>query len=309
MLATTACPLPARPALPGADYARVERALRFLVREAARRPSLVQAAQAAGLSEFHFQRLFRRWAGVTPKQFLQFLGAAHARRCLEQSRSVLDATFAAGLSSPGRLHDLMIHVDAVSPGEFRSGGVGLRIRHGVHATPFGQCLLALTERGLCSLEFVPEGGAAAALQDLAARWPRAALEHDPGRTAPVAARIFHPEGPRGPFSLLLRGTNFQIKVWEALLRVPPGRLISYGDLARRLGAPGAARAVGQAVGGNPIAYLIPCHRVIRSLGMFGDYRGGALRKRAILGWEAARGPATVPTDSAGRTPDPASPPC
>jgi AraC family transcriptional regulator, regulatory protein of adaptative response / methylated-DNA-[protein]-cysteine methyltransferase len=272
------------------DYSRIEQAILFLESKYHEQPSLEEAARNAGLSEHHFQRLFRRWAGISPKRFVQFLTLDHAKRLLRDSRNVLDATFEAGLSGPGRLHDLFVQCEAVTPGEFQRQGAGLEITYGFFPTPFGECLLASTERGICSLLFVTEGGRAARLRDLASDWPGALLVENARTLSPIARRIFEPavNGSDRPLTLLLKGTNFQIKVWEALLRVPLGALTSYGDLARRIGEPRASRAVGGAVGANPIAYLIPCHRVIRGLGVWGNYGGGVTRKKAMLAWEAAQ---------------------
>jgi AraC family transcriptional regulator of adaptative response/methylated-DNA-[protein]-cysteine methyltransferase len=201
---------------------------------------------------------------------------------------MLDAAYETGLSGPGRLHDLFVNVEAMTPGEFKLGGRGLTINYGFHATPFGECLLSTTERGICGLNFVDVAGRDAELDALHARWPAARLVENSQATAPVAARIFAPgAGDSAALRLLLAGTNFQIKVWEALLRIPSGNVCTYEDIAQWIGQPGAARAVGGAVGSNAIAYLIPCHRVIRKSGIIQDYRWGSTRKKAILGWEAA----------------------
>ena len=290
-----------------ADYARIERAILYLEKNHQEQPSLEDAARSVGLSEHHFQRLFRRWAGISPKRFVQFLTLEHAKELLRESRPVLDAAFEAGLSSPGRLHDLFVQCEAVTPGEFQRQGAGLTITYGFYATTFGECLLGATERGICGLIFVAEGGRKSALADLVSRWAGARLVEASRALSAVARQIFEPlaNGPRRPLNLLVKGTNFQIKVWEALLRVPPGAVTSYGDLARRIGKPAASRAVGAAVGANPIAYLIPCHRVIRGLGVWGNYGGGAARKKAMLIWEAAQtnngdraGSAGLPSKSA-----------
>ncbi len=272
-----------------ADYRRVERAVRFLEEHSGAQPSLEEVAAVMGLSPHHCHRLFARWAGTTPKRFLQVLSAARAKQALRESRSVLDAAFDAGLSGPGRLHDLMVTLEAVSPGEFRTGGAGLAIRWGIHPTPFGDCLLAATARGICALEFLADRAPEEAVAELAASWPGAELHHRPEITGRLMQRVFPEPGrlPEGPFHLLVRGTNFQVRVWQALLRIPAGAVISYGDLARRLGQPTAARAVGSAVGRNPVSYLIPCHRVVREATGLGHYRWGATRKRALLAWEAA----------------------
>jgi AraC family transcriptional regulator of adaptative response/methylated-DNA-[protein]-cysteine methyltransferase len=232
--------------------------------------------------------LFKRWAGVSPKRFLQFLTAEHAKAALREGRSALDAALDSGLSGPGRLHDLFVAVEAVTPGEYKQAGGGLAIRYGFHPTPFGQCLLALTDRGICGLAFVDHPGPEAVLADLRRRWPGADLRRDQAGTVDTAARVFERDRRGPPLTLTLKGTNFQIKVWEALLRIPPGTLVAYGDVARHIAHPGAGRAVGSAVAQNAIAYLIPCHRVIRSSGAFGSYRWGSACKQALVGWEAAQ---------------------
>ncbi len=272
------------------DYQRIEKAIQFLAQNYQQQPSLDEVAQNVNLSEYHFQRLFRRWAGISPKRFVQFLTLEHAKQVLEESRSVLDATYDAGLSSPSRLHDLFVNAEAMTPGEFKTKGAGLKISFGFHPCPFGECLLAATERGICGLGFVGEGGRLQALEDFKRRWPAAEFQENSPKTRSFIDRIFGPKKRTGsnPVKVLLMGTNFQIKVWEALLRIPPGSMVCYEDLARRLGKPSAARAVGSAVGRNPISFLIPCHRAIRKMGITGDYHWGAVRKKAILAWEAAR---------------------
>jgi len=270
------------------DYERVHRAIRFLEDNVRRQPSLAEIAAAAGLSEFHFQRLFGRWVGISPKRFLQFLTKEYARGLLDHSRNLLDATYEAGLSGPSRLHDLFVSCEAVTPGEARARGEGLTVSYGVHPSPFGRCLLGVTERGICSLHFVQEDREA--VPRLKRAWPRARLEVAPELTSGYMERVFpfRPGTPAAPLHLYVRGTNFQIQVWQALLRIPLGAAVCYEDLARFVGLPGGARAVGNAVGDNPIAFLIPCHRVIRKMGEFGNYGEGPSRKKAILGWEAAR---------------------
>jgi AraC family transcriptional regulator of adaptative response/methylated-DNA-[protein]-cysteine methyltransferase len=269
------------------DYARVERAIRYLDENFRDQPRLAEVAAAVGMSEYHFQRLFRRWAGVSPKRFLQFLTADYARGLLRDSWNALDAAYEAGLSGPGRLHDLMVSVEAATPGEIRRRGEGLVVRWGVHSTPYGRCLLAATERGVCWLAFLDSPDDPRPLEELRARWPDARLEEDPALTAPLVERAFSGAADGTPPPLHLRGTNFQVKVWEALLRVPAGTVVTYEGHAAAAGAPTAVRAVGAAVGANPVAYLIPCHRVIRKTGAFGDYHWGSVRKRALLGREAA----------------------
>ncbi len=273
------------------DFERISRAIGYLERHHRDQPDLDRIAAEVHLSPYHFQRLFTRWAGVSPKQFLRFLSVEHAKAALEAGDSVLDATFEAGLSAPGRLHDLFVTFEAVTPGEYKTMAAGLEIRWGVHASRFGNVLVAATDRGICGLGFIDAAGETAALEDLQERWPRAMLRRDRAATRSYAERLFEPPGAASggaPLKLWVKGTNFQIKVWEALLRVPFGGLASYGGLARAIGRPGAARAVGSALADNPVAFLIPCHRVIRASGRFEtDYRWGTARKRALIGWEAA----------------------
>jgi AraC family transcriptional regulator of adaptative response/methylated-DNA-[protein]-cysteine methyltransferase len=268
----------------------MERAILFLEENYHRQPELREVAQSVHLSEFHFQRLFRRWAGISPKRFIQFMTLEHAKKLLSGSHSVLDATYDAGLSSPGRLHDLFVKIEAMTPGEFKAQGAGLRISYGFHPSPFGECLLAVTERGICGLGFVGAGGRGAILHDFQSRWPEARWAENPHLTQPYSRRIFGGGKRNGnrPITLVLRGTNFQVKVWEALLKIPMGSVVPYEDLAVRVCSARAARAVGGAVGRNPIAFLIPCHRVIRKAGGIGGYHWGAARKKAMLVWEAAR---------------------
>lgn len=276
--------------VPASDYARIERAIRYLAAHFRRQPTLAEVARHAGLSEFHFQRLFTRWAGVSPKRFLQFLTADYARQLLRESQSLMDVAFEAGLSGPGRLHDLLVTVDAVTPGEFKREGEGLTIRYGDHDSPFGPCLIGVTERGMCWLAFVPPDGRRRALEAMRDHWREAAFEKDERETRAMARRVFDRAGDRSgaPLPLFLKGTNFQLKVWEALLRIPAGAVTTYEDVARRIESPRAVRAVGTAVGHNPIAFVIPCHRVIRATGAFGEYRWGSERKKALLAWEQAR---------------------
>lgn len=271
------------------DYSRVEQAIGFLEKNFREQPSLKDVAANIGLSEYHFQRLFTRWVGISPKRFLQFLTKEYAKERLRQSENLLDVTYDAGLSSPGRLHDLFVACDAVTPGEYKTSGAGLVIQYGFHPSPFGECLLGVTERGICSLSFVGQGGRQQALAQLQARWRQAELRLDPQVTAPLVEQIFTPPEQRsGPLLVFLKGTNFQIKVWEALLNIPSGSVVSYEDIAVSIGMPDAARAVSNAVGSNPIPVLIPCHRVIRKDGQLGGYHYGTARKKALLGWEWSR---------------------
>lgn len=276
------------------DYHRIERAIRFLDTAAPNRPTLEQVARHVGTSPYHFQRLFTRWAGISPKRFSQVLSLEYAKELLRESRNLLDATYDAGLSSGGRLHDLFVTLEAVTPGEYRERGAGLRVSAGFHATPFGECLLAVTSRGICGLSFFDGAKSRReAWRELEARWPNAVIDRKPRHTAPVATRLFRAleiRDPAGlvPLALLVHGTNFQVKVWNALLQIPSGGVATYQDIAASIGAPGAVRAVGTAVGRNPVAFLIPCHRVIRNTGALGGYRWGLKRKRAMLAWEAGR---------------------
>jgi AraC family transcriptional regulator of adaptative response/methylated-DNA-[protein]-cysteine methyltransferase len=267
------------------DYQRIEQAIRFIEANAKRQPDLREVAESVHLSEYHFQRLFTRWAGISPKRFLQFLTKENAKQLLSQT-NLLDATYEAGLSSPGRLHDLFVQCEAVTPGEYKSKGRGLTIHYGFNASPFGECLLAVTGRGICFLAFVQNENREASLVELIRDWPNADLREDTTRIAHYMAQIFHPQ-PDTRILLHLHGTNFQIKVWEALLRIPAGEVATYKELAARIGQPNAARAVGSAVAHNPVAYLIPCHRVLRKAGEFGNYRYGTERKKAMLAREYA----------------------
>lgn len=271
-----------------ADYNRVAQAIDYLEQNFRHQPSLKETADHVGLSEYHFQRLFSRWAGISPKKFAQYLTIDYAKSLLDESHSLLDTTLEAGLSSPGRLHDLFVTYEAITPGEYKKGGQGLTIRYGVAPTPFGNCLLAETERGICSLQFVDEGQQAFVLAELQKRWPGARLVADETAVFPTINQIFHSNASTKPFKLYLQGTNFQIRVWEALLKIPPGQVASYDLVASLMGQPTAVRALASAVGRNPVGYLIPCHRVIRKTGAFGKYHWGHTRKKALLGWEAAR---------------------
>jgi AraC family transcriptional regulator, regulatory protein of adaptative response / methylated-DNA-[protein]-cysteine methyltransferase len=270
---------------PSQDYLRIEQAIRFLEANVLSQPTLAEVAASVGLSEYHFQRLFTHWAGVSPKRFLQFLTREYVKGLLDRSASLLEATYAAGLSSPGRLYDLFVQTEAVTPGEYRSKAAGVEIDYAFHPSPFGECLLGLTSRGICFLAFV-EHDRPSALGNLRHTWPGALLTEAPARTAHAIDRIFSPLSTAS-IPLHLCGTNFQIKVWEALLRLPPAGLTTYQGLAGQIGSPGASRAVGNAVAHNPIAFIIPCHRVLRKTGYFGSYRYGSTRKKAILGWELA----------------------
>ena len=267
------------------DYLRIEQAIQYLDNHYKDQPGLEELAASIGLSEFHFQRIFTRWAGISPKRFLQFLTREGARDLLNRSENLLDTTHQVGLSSLGRLHDLFVTTEAVTPGEYKSHGAGVTIRYGLHPTPFGKCLIGVTEHGICHLSFVQtsEGDAIDALVN---QWKQAQMIEDHRATAPFVEPIFDlSQRGKGPLQLHLRGTNFQLKVWEALLNIPAGAVTTYEGIASLIGSPGAMRAVGTAVGHNPVAVLIPCHRVIRKVGEFGNYRYGAPRKKALLARE------------------------
>jgi AraC family transcriptional regulator of adaptative response/methylated-DNA-[protein]-cysteine methyltransferase len=270
-------------------YTTIAAAIAFLRQHQAEQPSLAAIASHLHLSESHLQRLFTRWAGISPKRFLQYLTVDYAKARIQATQNLLDLTLEAGLSSPGRLHDLFVTLEAMSPGEYKAQGRGLEIRYGIHPTPFGLALIALTHRGICSLRFLAT--ADNGRQDLQVEWPNAKLILDTETTQPVCDRIFTPlTTPPKPLIVHVKGTNFQLQVWRSLLRIPPGGLTSYGTLAEAIGRPKATRAVGTAVGRNPVAYLIPCHRVLRASGELGGYRWGCDRKAALLGWEAGHYP-------------------
>jgi AraC family transcriptional regulator of adaptative response/methylated-DNA-[protein]-cysteine methyltransferase len=270
------------------DYQRIERAILFLEKNVHRRPDLKEIARSVHLSEYHFHRLFKRWAGISPKRFLQALTLKRAKEALKESASLLNVTYEAGLSSPGRLHDLFVNLEAVTPEEFRKRGAGLEIKYGFHPSPFGECLVAVTGRGISNLAFVQQGGRNKIVRDLKRQWKHAEVLEDPSATAPYANRIFSAAKPAGPLTLYLKGTNFQIRVWQALLQVPRGMVASYEDVARKIDRPDAVRAVANAVAHNPVAFLIPCHRVIRKTGAVGEYRWGSARKKVLLAWEASK---------------------
>ena len=276
-------------------YRTVERAIEYLRDHAREQPQLSDVAARVGLSEFHFQRQFSEWAGISPKRFVQYLTKEYAKEALRRCEDVLEAAYAAGLSGPGRLHDLLVTCEAVSPGEHRALGEGVAIAYGFHATPFGECLIANTARGICRLAFVGPSGRGAEIEELERSWPRARLAQDQPGTGKLVASIFDPANRAKPLHLWVRGSNFQIKVWEALLRISPGELASYEQVARAIELPRASRAVGAAIGANPVAVLIPCHRVIRKAGELGDYRWGLTRKRALIAREAAARDASTRT--------------
>lgn len=279
------------------DYDRIACVIRFLAEHQTRQPDLAELSEHIGLSKYHFQRLFSRWAGVTPKDFLQCLTLDHARQALRDGRSVLDAAFDAGLSSPGRLHDLCVRLQAASPGEMKSGGEGWNIKIGFAETPFGTCLIGESPRGICHLSFVESKSRENEATVIQSDWPNARISWTLDADA-LASSIFVPgaldrRNRIAPLKMFVRGTEFQVRVWRALLLLPIGSLASYGTIAESIGEPNAARAVGSAVGRNQLAYLIPCHRVIRETGVVSDYRWGKTRKQAIVAWEAAHVPGVL----------------
>jgi AraC family transcriptional regulator of adaptative response/methylated-DNA-[protein]-cysteine methyltransferase len=273
-----------------ADYDIVRRAIGHIREHWRSQPEIDAIAEAAGVTPTELHHLFRRWAGLTPKAFLQAITLDAARTLLRASASVLDAAYEVGLSGPGRLHDLFVTHEAMSPGEWKSGGQGLTIRYGFHPSPFGIALVMASERGLAGLAFADAGEEKAALADMRQRWPNASYVEDTAGTAALARRIFDPKRWRAeePLRVVLIGTDWEVRVWETLLRIPMGRLTSYSSIANKLCAPKAARAVGAAVGKNPISFVVPCHRVVGSAGALTGYHWGITRKHAMLGWEAGR---------------------
>ena len=253
-------------------------------------PSLEVLAAVTGETPTGLQKLFTRWAGLSPKAFLQAVTLDHARRLLDDGAPLLDAAYELGLSGPGRLHDLFVTHEAITPGDYKSRGAGLEIAWGFHPSPFGQALIMATERGLCGLAFADEGGEGAAFDDMAGRWPNARFVEDAARTAPFAARVFDPDkwSPETPLRIVMIGTDFQVRVWEALMRIPMNGAASYGQLAAAIGKPKASRAVGAAIGANPLSFVVPCHRALGKSGALTGYHWGLTRKRAMLGWEAGQ---------------------
>jgi AraC family transcriptional regulator of adaptative response/methylated-DNA-[protein]-cysteine methyltransferase len=272
------------------DYDVVRRAIAHIRTNWREQPEVEAIAEAAGVTPTELHHLFRRWAGLTPKAFLQALTLDHARKLLRESASVLDATYEVGLSGPGRLHDLFVTHEAMSPGEWKVGGEGLTLTYGFHPSPFGMSLVMTAPRGLCGLALADAGEEQAALQDMQRRWPRATYVEDTAQTELVARRIFDPETwrPDQPLRVIFIGTDFEVRVWETLLRIPMGRFSTYSDIASKVCSPKAARAVGAAVGKNPISFVVPCHRVIGKSGDLTGYHWGITRKRAMLGWEAGK---------------------
>ena len=285
-------PQPVKPTADRAvdDYAVVRRAVAFISEHWRIQPDIEAIAHACGVTPDELHHLFRRWAGLTPKEFVAAITLDHARKLLRDSASVLDATYAVGLSGPGRLHDLFVTHEAMSPGEWKAGGEGLTLAYGFHPSPFGDALVVATERGLAGLAFADPDEKKGALDDMQRRWPRAQFREDRPRTATFAHRIFDPKlwQRDRPLRVVMIGTDFEVRVWETLLKIPMGRATTYSDIAAKIHAPKAARAVGAAVGKNPVAFVVPCHRVIGKSGDLTGYHWGLTRKRAMLGWEAGR---------------------
>ncbi|GAB3780503.1 methylated-DNA--[protein]-cysteine S-methyltransferase [Spirosoma horti] len=278
-------------------YQQIARAIEQLTATFRQQPSLGELAEKANLSEFHFQRLFTEWAGVSPKKFSQYLTLEHAKTRLRNGAALADAAYEAGLSGTGRLHDLFVTIEGVTPGQFKQAGSGLKLAYGLFESPFGQYVLGAINGKIALLHFLNAGEEPEAI--LTTAWPEASYENNPAALQPLADQIFPSMAastvgseqttqslPKLP--VLLRGSTFQLKVWEALLKIPEGQLVSYDQIATDIGQPTASRAVGTAIGSNPIGYLIPCHRVIKKTGLFGGYRWGVDRKQAMLGWEAAQ---------------------
>lgn len=272
------------------DYEVVKSAIAFVTENYREQPEVEAIAHAVGTDARTLTELFRRWCGLSPKAFLQSVTLDRARHILRESPNILDASYELGLSGPGRLHDLFVVHESMSPGEWKTGGAGLTVYYGFHPCPFGLALVMVTDRGLCGLAFADAGGERAALEDMRQRWPNARYLEDSARTAIHAQRIFDSRlwKPNTPLRVVLIGTDFEIRVWETLLSIPMGRATTYSDIAQKIGKPKAARAVGSAVGKNPMSFVVPCHRVLGKSGSFTGYHWGLTRKRAMLGWEAAR---------------------
>jgi AraC family transcriptional regulator of adaptative response/methylated-DNA-[protein]-cysteine methyltransferase len=272
------------------DYDSVRRAIAFISENWRAQPTIEAMADAAGVTPDELHHLFRRWASITPKAFMQALTLDHAKGLLRDSASILDAALDSGLSGPGRLHDLFVTHEAMSPGEWKNGGAGLTLRYGFHPSPFGTAIVIATDRGLSGLAFADHGEEQIALADMTRRWPNATYVEDHEGTAPLAARIFDTKlwRPDQPLRIVLIGTDFEVRVWETLLKIPMGRAVSYSDIACNLNNPKASRAVGAAVGKNPVSFVVPCHRALGKSGTLTGYHWGITRKQAMLGWEAGQ---------------------
>ncbi|MCB1448630.1 MAG: bifunctional helix-turn-helix domain-containing protein/methylated-DNA--[protein]-cysteine S-methyltransferase [Nitratireductor sp.] len=270
------------------DYQTVRRCIELISQNWRDQPELEELALAVGLPAEKLQKTFTRWAGLSPKAFLQAVTLDHARRLLDEKMPILDASYELGLSGPGRLHDLFVTHEAMSPGVYKARGEGIELRYGFHESPFGLALAMVSERGLAGLAFCDPGGEAEALDDMKSRWPRASYLEDLEATAPYALRAFDPHrwSRQDPLRVVLIGTDFEVRVWQGLLQIPVGTATSYSQLAGAVGAANAPRAVGRAVGRNPVSFVVPCHRVVGKSGALTGYHWGLTRKRAMLGWEA-----------------------
>jgi AraC family transcriptional regulator, regulatory protein of adaptative response / methylated-DNA-[protein]-cysteine methyltransferase len=269
------------------DYERIAKAIDYIISHVNEQPSLDNVAKQLNLSPYHFQRLFTRWAGISPKRFLQTLTVSHAKALLKKSQTIMDVSNKLGLSSSARLHDHFVNIKAVTPGEYKTSGETLEIKHGVHETPFGNVFIAVTERGICQLSFMDDDNDAMYIAELTKKWSAAKIHESKKLTRSISTSLFSKDSKQQPMPVYVQGTNFQINVWKALLKIPGGGLTTYGKIAHLIGNPKASRAVGSAVGANPVAFLIPCHRVIRASGAIGEYRWGSIRKRSILSWETS----------------------
>ncbi|WP_454615826.1 methylated-DNA--[protein]-cysteine S-methyltransferase [Bradyrhizobium cenepequi] len=283
----------AKPGLESAalrDYDSVRRAIAFISERWRAQPTIEAVADSAGVTPDELHHLFRRWAGLTPKAFMQALTLDHAKNLLRDSASVLDAALDSGLSGPGRLHDLFVTHEAMSPGEWKNGGAGMTLHYGFHPSPFGTAIVIATSRGLAGLAFADPGDEATAFADLRRRWPSATYVEDTEGTAPIAQRVFDTKlwRPDQPLRVVLIGTDFEVRVWETLLKIPMGRAVSYSDIACKINSPKASRAVGAAVGRNPVSFVVPCHRALGKSGALTGYHWGITRKQAMLGWEAGQ---------------------
>ncbi len=271
------------------NYRRIEEAIRFLEHNFQRQPELDEVAERVHLSPFHFQRIFTEWAGISPKRFLQFVTVDFLKKKLAESRNLVEAAEQAGLSSQSRVYDLFTTLEAVTPQEYKLSGAGIRVEYGFHETQFGLALIGATDRGICWLSFVPtDGDPRTELERMKEHWYNSVFHQNESLTQAFAHQIFAPANNPRKLHVFVKGTNFQVKVWEALLRIPMGNVSTYQDIAHRIQNPKALQAVGSAVGSNHVAYLIPCHRVIRKDGILGEYRWEATRKKGIIGWEMSR---------------------
>lgn len=271
------------------NYYRIEQAIKFLEDNFQRQPELDEVAEKVHLSPFHFQRIFTEWAGISPKRFLQFLTVDFLKEKLQEARNISEAAESAGLSSQSRVYDLFTTLEAVTPQEYKKSGAGIRVEYGLHETPFGQCLIGVTERGICWLSFLSTSDSKSEIETMKAHWHNSVFHQDQNLTEQLVNQIFlRPIDTKSKLHLFVKGTNFQIKVWDALLKIPSGSVTTYQGIAEKVESPRAMQAVGSAVGSNHIAYLIPCHRVIRKDGILGEYRWSSTRKKSIIGWEMAK---------------------